>query len=86
MEQWGLTAADKLPRLKEMGLQGRSYESLVRQALSGDRVLAGYLSWIRSYFMQKYCVQGPTSQGLDLAGFLAKVRFELIATALQGGL
>ena len=26
--------------------------------------------------MQKYCVQGPTSQGLDLAGFLAKVRFE----------
>ena len=76
VEQWGLTAADKLPRLKEMGLQGRSYESLVRQALSGDRVLAGYLSWIRSYFMQKYCVQGPTSQGLDLAGFLAKVRFE----------
>ena len=32
VEQWGLTAADKLPRLKEMGLQGRSYESLVRQA------------------------------------------------------
>ena len=29
VEQWGLTAADKLPRLKEMGLQGRSYESLV---------------------------------------------------------
>ena len=26
--------------------------------------------------MQKYCTQGPTSQGLDLAGFLAKARFE----------
>ena len=76
VEQWGLTAADKLPRLKEMGLQGRSYESLVRQALGGDRVLAGYLSWIRSSFMQKYRTQGPTSLGLDLAGFLAKVRFE----------
>ena len=76
VEQWGLTAADKLPRLKELGLQGSSYESLVRQALAGDRVLAGYLSWIRSTFMQKYSTQGPTSQGLDLAGFLAKVRFE----------
>ena len=74
VEQWGLTAADKLPRLKELGLQGSSYEALVRQALAGDRVLAGYLSWIRSTFMQKYSTQGPTSQGLDLAGFLGAIR------------
>ena len=74
VEQWGLTAADKLPRLKEMGLQGRSYESLVRQALSGDRVLAGYLSWIRSYFMQKYCVQdsGAYIAGIGSCWLLSK--------------
>ena len=69
-------ASIKLPRLKEMGLQGSSYESLVRNALSGNRALAGYLSWIRSMYTEKYSIQGPTSQGLDLAGFLAKVKFE----------
>ena len=76
VEQWGLTAADKLPRLREMGLAGNSYESLVRNALSGNRALARYLSWIRSMYTEKYSTQGPTSQGLDLAGFLAKVKFQ----------
>ena len=76
VEQWGLTAADKLPKLQEMGLGGNSYESLVRSALAGNRPLATYLAWVPSTFTSKYASQGPTSQGLDLAGFLAKIKFE----------
>ena len=46
VEQWGLTSADKLPKLQEFGLAGNSYESLVRNALAGNRPLATYLAWI----------------------------------------
>ena len=77
VKQWGLTSADKLPKLQEFGVAGNSYESLVRNALAGNRPLATYLAWTRSMFNSKYASQGPTSQGVDLAGFLAKIKFEV---------
>ena len=56
-------------------IAGQPYESLVRQAMTGHTALASYLGWLQSQFNQKYQKQGPTSQGIDLAGYLAKIKF-----------
>lgn len=77
VQRWGQTAAEKLPRLKRMGLEGRSYENLVQLALNGNRELATYLAWLRSTFDGKYLRQGASSPGVDLAGFLMAVKFEV---------
>ena len=73
--QWGKTAAE-LPKLQELGLWGRSYEALVRQALGGDKALASYLSWLRSHFEAAYTRRGPCSKGIDFAGYLTYIRFQ----------
>ena len=77
VQQWGMTAAEKLPKLDEFGFTGRSYEELVKIALSGHRPLAVYLGWLRSMFDNKYKRQGPSSPGVDLAGYLMAIRYEL---------
>ena len=73
--QWGRTAAE-LPKLQDLGLWGQSYEALVRQALGGDKVLASYLSWLRSHFEMAYTRRGPCSKGIDFAGYLTYIRFQ----------
>ena len=75
VEKWGRTCADKLPKLYKLGVGGLPYDSLVKQAMTGHTALASYLGWLQSQFNQKYQKQGPTSQGIDLAGYLAKIKF-----------
>ena len=77
VQQWGQTAAEKLPKLAEFGLSGRSYEELVKIAMTGHRPLAVYLGWLRSMFDDKYKKQGPSSHGVDLAGYLMAIRYEV---------
>ena len=76
VQQWGRTGADRLPKLKELGFDGYAYEDLVKVALAGHRPLASYLGWIKSTYAGAYSQRGPSSQGLDLAGFLDCIGFE----------
>ena len=75
--QWGKTCADRLPKLKELGFDGFAYEDLVRTALAGNRPLATYLGWIKGMYAGAYSQRGPSSQGLDLAGFLDCIGYEV---------
>lgn len=73
--KWGKTSADRLPKIDEMKPHGSSYEGLVRMAMGGDRKLAAYLTWIKNMYGHSYNQRGPSSQGIDLAGYLSCIKY-----------
>ena len=69
--RWGSTIC-VLPKWKSMEW---TYEHMVRLALFGSREMTSYLKWLKATFAQAYLERGPRSPGIDMAGFLGRLKF-----------
>ena len=47
----------------------------MRLALFGSREMTSYLKWLKATFAQAYLERGPRSPGIDMAGFLGRLKF-----------
>eukprot|EP00434_Breviolum_minutum_P037835 symbB.v1.2.033549.t1/scaffold4184.1/size56758/3 len=68
---WGNTVC-VLPKWKSMEW---TYEHMTRLALSGSREMMAYLKWLKATYAQAYLERGPKSPGIDMAGFLGRLKF-----------
>ena len=48
---------------------------MTRLALSGSREMMAYLKWLKATYAQAYLERGPKSPGIDMAGFLGRLKF-----------
>ena len=69
--RWGSTIC-VLPKWKSMEW---TYEHMVRLALFGSREMTSYLKWLKATYAQAYLERGPRSPGIDMAGFLGRLKF-----------
>ena len=53
-----------------------AYEHMTRRALAGDREMGKYLTWLKSTYSKVYLEKGAKSPGIDLAGFLGRIKFD----------
>ena len=69
--QWGATIC-VLPKYRAFGW---SYEQMVRMGNGGDYEVHGYLKWLKATYAKTYLEKGPKSAGIDMAGFLGRLRY-----------
>ena len=53
-----------------------TYEHMTRRALAGDKEMGKYLTWLKSTYSKVYLEKGAKSPGIDLAGFLGRLKFD----------
>ncbi len=58
-----------------------TYEHMIRRALAGDKEMAKYLTWLKSTYSKIYLEKGAKSPGIDLAGFLGRIKFDELLMA-----
>ena len=53
-----------------------TYEHMTRRALAGDKEMGKYLVWLKSTYAKIFLEKGAKSPGIDLAGFLGRIKFD----------
>ena len=70
--RWGTTIC-MCPKWKA---QQWTYEHMTRRALAGDREMGKYLVWLKASYGKVFLEKGAKSPGIDLAGFLGRIKFD----------
>ena len=78
-EQWGNMIC-VLPKWAKRELP---YEYCVRMALAGDREMVQYLKWLKATYARVYLEKGPRSPGIDMAGFLGRIKFQVDTAGVE---
>ena len=72
-EQWGNTIC-VLPKWAKREMP---YEYCARVAFAGDKEMVQYLKWLKATYAKVYLEKGPRSPGIDMAGFLGRIKFQV---------
>ena len=72
--RWGTTIC-MCPKWKA---QQWTYEHMTRRALAGDKEMGKYLVWLKATYGKIFLEKGAKSPGIDLAGFLGRIKFDLL--------